>query len=128
MLSRLFDYIAKSPLIKTLVFGISTIVSSILAGLFVYEITMNGIVEWETFYKAKSFIGILIWLLFVCLYNSFLYEREMDILKFKDENYCKAYIRSQCLPEVAARYRNLVRSGNTSDLKDIAGEIKRMIK
>lgn len=99
-----------------------------MAGLFVCEITLSGIIEWKVFYKAKSFRYILLWLLLVYLYNSFLYRKETDILKFKDEDYCKAYIRSQCLPAVAARYRNAVRSGNTSELRDIASEIKRIMK
>ena len=128
MISKIFDYIAKSPAIKTLVFGISTIVSSILAGLFIYEITCTGNIAWKSFYKANSFYWILLWLLLMYFYNAILFKKEIDIIKFKDEDYCKAYIRSQCLPAVAARYRNAVRSGNTSELKDIASEIKRIMK
>ena len=127
-LTRMFDYIVKTPAIKTLIFGISTIVSGVLSGAFIYEITLTGFLNWKFFYRTKSLYLIFSWLLMIYVYSHILYKKEVDVLRFKDDAYCKAYIRSQCLPAIAARYRYAVEIGNTSELKDITSEIKRIMK
>jgi len=128
MISKLFILIAKSPAIKTIIFCISTIISGVISGIFVYEITSSGKIDWHSFYKVRSFRFILAWLLIVYFYNLFLYRKESNILKFKDDDFCKAYIRSQCLPEIAAKYKDVIKSGDISSLKDLVSEVRRILK
>jgi len=64
----------------------------------------------------------------IYIYNYHMYKKESDISKFKDDDYCTAYIRSQCLPEIAAKYKETIKSGNISNLRDITAEIKRIME
>lgn len=125
---RLIDYIAKSPLIKTLIFAISTIISGVLAAAFIFEISPLGKINWALSYRVTSFYLIIFWVIIIAIYNYLVFKKETDILKFKDEEYCMAYIRSQCLPEIASKYRESVKIGNMRGLKDILAEVKRIIK
>ncbi len=128
MLSRFTNFIITSPLIKTIIFVFSTIVSGILAAAFIFEISPSGKINWTLYYRVSSFYLIIFWVILIAVYNYIIYKREIDILRFKDEEYCIAYIRSQCLPEIASKYRELVKSGNMRELKDIVVEIKRITK
>jgi hypothetical protein len=61
------------------------------------------------------------------LYNRSLYRRDVAIERFLDDDYCKAYMRSQCLPEAARRYKELIREGNIGELKRAMDEVKRIL-
>ena len=101
MVSGVINYIVRSPFIKTLIFVASTIISSVLTATFIFEISPDGEMNWPLFYKVPSFYFIILWVLLVATYNYLLYKKETDILKFKDQEYCFSYIRSQCLPEIS---------------------------
>jgi hypothetical protein len=55
------------------------------------------------------------------------YKHEREIAKFLDNEYCVAYIRSQCLPEAAERYKELIRNGDVGQLEQAMAEIKRIL-
>ena len=57
-----------------------------------------------------------------------MYNREVDILNFKDDEYCRAYVRSACLPEAVSQYKERMKKGDVQGLKDISAEIKRISK
>lgn len=125
---RLIDYIVRSPLIKTFIFVISTIISGVLSAAFIFEISPLGKINWVLSYRVVSFYLIIFWVIIITIYNYLVCKKEIDILKFKDEEYCMAYIRSQCLPEIASKYKESVKIGNMRGLKDILAEVKRIIK
>lgn len=122
-------WLLESPLAKTFAFIVSVIISGILSGAFVSEITYNGVINWRNFYKAKSFYILIFFSIIVYLYIRYIYEEDIKIKKFIDKRYCKAYLRSQCLPEIAKKYKEIIRQGVKSDeLKEIQDNFKRMIE
>lgn len=104
------------------------LIAGVLSGIFVSEITTDGIVVWKEFYKAKSFYSLLLLTFLMYQYNKavFLYEKELS--KFLDSDYCIAYMRSKCLPEAAERYKELIRNGEVGELKQAMDEIKKVLK
>lgn len=124
----IFGYIYKSPAFKTWAFVLSVILSNILGGAFLMEIFIKGVIRWDMFYLTKSFYLIIIWGIVVYVYNRYAYIYEMDIIKFKDNEYCSAYIRSQCLPELAKKYNESIKNGQMSELRNIMQAVKGIIK
>ena len=106
-----------SPIAKTIAFVSSSIVAAVLAGTFVTEITVNNALDWKLFYRTWSFYGLVLQSLGVYAYNRFIFTRDRQIERFAEAEYCKAYVMSKCLPELAERYAQNIRNGETGDLK-----------
>ena len=129
MIRKILAKIGSSPEIKTLIFILSVLVSGILCSGFIAEITKEGKLDWATFYKTITFWLLLGYSFVIYLYNRFIFRFEKNILKYLDENYCKAYIINACLPEIAERYKQDLKSGKkTSEIIDISKELKKLLK
>lgn len=126
---RLKKLIMHSPAFKTAVFASSVILSGILCSSFVTEINIQGVLIWSAFYKTYSFYLVLIYLGALYVYNRYIYQQDKNISNFLDEDYCKAYIRSQFLPEIVERYKDDVRKGkHPVDLKEYHEELEKILK
>mgnify|MGYP001769527560 CR=1 FL=1 len=129
MIRKFLAKIGSSPEIKTIIFILSVLISGILCSGFITEITKDGKLDWTTFYKAVTFWLLIGYSFIIYLYNRFIYRFEKNILKYLDENYCKAYIVNACLPEITERYKQELRSGKkTSEMIDISKELKKLLK
>lgn len=122
------ECIVESPSWRTMFSFVIPLLTGILSGAFVTEITVNGVVTWALFYKANSFYGLLILATCMYFYNKSIYLFEKQVSKFSDTEYCVAYVRSKCLPEAADRYRQLIRTGNGGELKQAMDELKKVLK
>ena len=129
MLEKIKKIIKDSPLLKTIIFFLSVLISGILASSFVTEITVNGKIVWAKFYSVLSFYLILSYLILLYLYNKLLYEHEIEQKKFLEKDYVQSYIMSECLPELAERYKRDLKDGKSQgELIDIQKEIKKLSK
>lgn len=123
---QLTKKISKSPAIKTGIFIISVILSGVLCSAFITEITLENELHWSMFYTKITFWLIILYCIIVYLYNRFVYKLETDILNFLDDNYCLAYMRKECLPELVEKYKEDVRLGKKSkELIDIKKELEK---
>lgn len=127
-LSNIKAILVETPLWRTIFSFILPIVTGILSGAFVTEITINGIINWSLFFKANSFYGLVFVAFCMYFYNKAVYIFEKEVLKFSDNEYCKAYIRSKCLPEAANKYKQLIRDGKGGELEQAMNEIKKVLK
>ena len=120
--------ILDSPAAKTAAFVVGTILTGILCGTFVTEITRDGELKWRLFYQSPSFYALCVIGVILFLYNRevFLYDR--DILRFKDMEFCAAYIRSKCLPAAVEMYEAKIRAGDLHELDEAMKEIRRILK
>jgi len=129
VLEKIKKIIKDSPLLKTIIFFLSVLISGILASSFVTEITVNGKIVWAKFYSVLSFYLILSYLILLYLYNKLLYEHEIEQKKFLEKDYVQSYIMSECLPELAERYKRDLKDGKSQgELIDIQKEIKKLSK
>jgi hypothetical protein len=128
-MKKIPEYIKKSPELRTGIFILSVILSGILCSAFVTEITVDGKLVWSNFYKTTTFYLICVYCFIFSLYNRFLYNHEKNIERFADNNYCEAYIKSECLPELVEKWKKEIREGNaSSELIDISAELAKIIK
>ncbi len=125
---ELKENIVESPTWRTVFSFVIPLVTGVLSGAFVTEITVNGVITWGLFYKANSFYGLIALSLCMYWYNKAVYLFEKQVSKFSDADYCTAYVRSKCLPEAADRYRQLIREGNGGELKQAMDELKKVLK
>ncbi len=126
---KILEYIKERPEARTGIFILSVVLSGVLCSAFVTEITVEGKLVWSSFYKATSFWLICVYSVLLYLYNKFLYQYEKNIMNFLDDNYCKAYIKSQCLPEIVERWKKDLREGkNSTELIDIRIELKKLTR
>ena len=121
-------HILNSPISKTIFAYIFPIVASILSGIFVSEITTNNGIDLKLVKSAKSTYGLIFLIFIIYKYNRAIYLREKEIERFRDDDYCTAYMRSQCLPEAAERYKRLIREGRGGELKQAMDEVKDILK
>ncbi len=124
MCLNLKEKLQTSPLFKTFVGVFSIVIFGILSGAFIAEITINGKIEWGSFYKATSFYLLLFCCLLMYFYFRLQFNFEESIEKFKDDEYCKAYMRKQCLPEMAKKTNKLIKKGrDKNQLKDLMSDL-----
>ena len=117
-----------SPLARTIAFVSSSIIAAILAGAFVTEITVSGTIQWSHFFKTLSFYGLVFQSILVYGYQRFLFSYERKVEKFADAVYCKAYMMSKCLPEMADKYIQMIRNGQGGELEQAMDELRRSLQ
>jgi hypothetical protein len=128
-MKTVLNYIRDLPEVRTGIFILSVLLSGILCSGFITEITVNGKLEWFTFYKTTTFWLLCVYTILLYMYNRFIYLHEKNILKFLDDDYCKAYIINQCLPEITERYKKDIKDGKQlTELIDIRAELKKLKK
>ncbi|TAH00129.1 MAG: hypothetical protein EAZ15_09800 [Sphingobacteriales bacterium] len=125
-MKTVLNYIRDLPEVRTGIFILSVLLSGILCSGFITEITLNGKLEWSSFYQTTTFWILCVYTIVLYLYNRFIYLHEKNILKFLDDDYCKAYIINQCLPEITERYKKDIKDGKQlTELIDIRAELKK---
>lgn len=92
------------------------------------EISTSDGLDWSEFYQAKSFYGLLATVVVSYIYNRKAYQYEREVERFQDDDYCRAYMRSKCLPEAAENYRELIRSGAKGELVKAMREFEKILK
>jgi len=128
-MKTVLNYIRDLPEVRTGIFILSVLLSGILCSGFITEITVNGKLEWSSFYQTTTFWILCVYTILLYLYNRFIYLHEKNILKFLDDDYCKAYIINQCLPEITERYKKDIKDGKQlTELIDIRAELKKLKK
>ena len=127
-LSSIRTVILESPGWKTFFAVVIPMVVGVFSGTFVTEISATNGLDWKLFYKAKSFWGLVLIALFVYVYYRAVYLYDKNVERFLDDDYCRAYMRSKCLPEAAERYKELIRNGEGGELEEAMREFERIIK
>jgi hypothetical protein len=105
-----------------------TLSSGVLCSAFVAEISTPAGLKWSLALSVPSFYAMIGLGLAVFFHTRALYRHETRAERFIDEEYCTAYMRSQCLPEAAERYKALIRKGNIGELERAMEEVKRVLK
>lgn len=128
MASLIPDKLLESPGWKTSFAVIIPAIVGVLSGTFVAEITNAGVLDWSATFRARSLYGLLVMVFLSYLYYRALYLYEREVLRFLDDDYCRAYMRSKCLPEAAESYKALIRSGNKGELVGAMKELEKILK
>jgi hypothetical protein len=120
--------ILDSPGWRTFISIFTTIGTGIASGAFITEITtVNGLNWASSFYKPSFYILIVMGIL-IYVFQRALYIREIEIEKFRDIDYCRAYIRAKCLPAVANMYEDKIRSGDIGEFEKAMEEVNKVLK
>lgn len=121
---RLLD----SPTIKALVPTLLAAAIGVFSGTLVTEITTAQGLDWRTVHRTFSLYALAILTVAQVIFTRLVYETDRDVLKFAESEYCVAYLRSRCLPEMAARYQELIRSGQGGEFKKAMDEMRDVLK
>lgn len=122
------EKILESPGWKTFFSVVIPLIVGVFSGTLVTELTTPTGLNWPSFYKTVSFYGLLIVTVISYVYFRAVYMYERQIDRFLDDDYCRAYMRSKCLPEAAERYKELIRSGQKGDLTSAMKEFEKLLK
>ena len=120
----LFD----SPVARIAISTIFTIVLMILAGAVPVEISSPSGVQWKNVVHVGSFWTLLVVAAVWILYQRRVYLADLEIVKFRDADYCRAYMRSRCLPELAAQTQRAIRDGNDGAIKQAMNDLKNLLR
>lgn len=121
-------FVLESPGIRTFLSVMIPVAAGVLSGSFIVEITGPNGLEWSTFYTSHSFYGLGVLCFVMYTYNRLCYQHEKKIHRFLDDDYCRAYMRSQCLPEAAKRYRERIRSGGGGEMQNAMEELEKILR
>jgi uncharacterized membrane protein len=117
------------PITRTIAFCVSVIISGILCGAFIVDITTSKGLDWSIYNKTWTFYAIILLILIVYLYNRKTYSVDQNIRNYMDQEYCRAYLRSECLPDLAFKMNTLVKQGaNPQELKNVTDIIEGLLK
>lgn len=115
--------IHQSPLLRTLVDVFSLLVFSILSGWFMIEITENGQIMWSMFYKSTSFYLMILSSFLMYFYLRLKFDDIESTERYKDKDYCLAFMRKHNLPAIVKRQSDIVKNGKTGELKNLISEL-----
>lgn len=118
----------QSPTAKAVVPALLAAAIGVLSGSLITEITTSSGLAWSGVLRTFSFYALLALAILQALYGRLLYQEESDVLRFSDEQYCIAYLRSKCLPEMASRYQEMIRSGQGGEFKQAMDEVREVLK
>jgi hypothetical protein len=62
------------------------------------------------------------------LYTKAQYNHDREVSKFSDREYCVAYMRSKCLPELAAKAQERIRTGGSGEFTAAMKEVEKVLK
>lgn len=127
-LKQSVDKFFESPSGKTLFSSVMTLAFGVFSSAFVVEISTSTGVVWSSFYKTFSFYVLLALVVLFYFYHKAVYKRETEMMRFMDDDYCIAYMRSKCLPEAAEKYKGLIRSGQGGELAQAMEELRRVLR
>ena len=126
--NRVRFFLLETPSGKTLFSVITTALAGVLSGMFIVEISDATGLNWGGFLAAKSFYGLLLLTGAVYWHNRATFLMERDIARFADSEYCIAFIRSRCLPELAEQYKQQIREGQGAAFEQAMVELKRSLE
>lgn len=106
--------ILESPLGRTVGFAGAVLLSGVMCSAFVTEITVDGKLAWDICYRKPTFWLLILMIAVYLLYSIFIYRNEKYREDFADDQFCREYLRSTCLPEFANKLKELIRRGNSS--------------
>lgn len=117
-------YINESPKLRLLLTLALTILIGVFSSLFATEIAPEGILIWSLYSQAFSF-WVLITLSIIWLYLHVNFMRnDSDILRFADDEYCKAHIRKTDLEAYSALSKRTPESLNSVDISVLREKIE----
>ena len=120
--------VLESPGWKTFIAVVIPLMVGVMSGVFITEITTTDGIDWNLFYKVKSFWVLVVIALFVYAYYRAIYIYDKNVERFLDDDYCRAYMRSKCLPEAAEKYKEIIRNGDGGELEEAMREFERILK
>lgn len=120
--------VLESPEWKTFFSAVLPILIGVLSGIFVAQISTSSGIDWGSCYTAGSFYLLVATTIITYLYHLAVYIHEKQIMRYLDNDYCIAYMRSQCLPEAVEQYKLAIREGHGGELKTAMAELKKALK
>ena len=106
-------YLFNSPIIRTILFVFTVVLSGIQCSAFIAELnTSQGVIEWSTFYEKLSFYWLLFIVIVDFIYNWFTNSTETEIMKFSDEGWFYSYVRSKTVGTYIEKVKEGIKSGD----------------
>lgn len=109
--NKLSAFILTHPAVKTIVFAFSVLLSGVLTSAFVFEISTETGLKWDEFYTKDTFWYIVVYLLFVGIYNYYIYQVDSSVELFMDKEYSRAYVFKACMPEFVEKCKEEITNG-----------------
>lgn len=125
---KLVSLILESPRAKVVISSVLPVLTGVFSGAFVNQITDSGRILWGNFYLSPSFYLLIGVTALIVLINKAAFNRDLEIERFSDEDYCVAYMRSKCLPEIALKYQEIIKSGDGMNINQLMKELKKSLK
>lgn len=120
--------ITQKPIIKALISIIVPLIFSVISGIYVNSITVEGKVKILLSYKHLSFYILILLLILELIYYCGIYKYEKTNSSFGDDAFCEAYMRSQLIPALAEKYRNDIQNGNITEFAKTMADFRKGLK
>jgi hypothetical protein len=119
---------SQKPLPKTIVAILLPIIIGVLSSIYTTDITTISGMKMGLSFNKLSFYLLLVSTLLLCVFYYLVYKYETDMLRYHDNEFCVAYIRSQLITEMADNYRRQIRSGQMTDLSQMMEDFMRALQ
>lgn len=127
MCAKMNSFLKENPQYNYVISLILNILSTVLGGVYIFDITVKGQIEWLRTFQSAYFYT-LIFLIFVAhkFYSSLFHEDD----KTKIENtiyWARAYAQEAMLNAVSEQYVNDIAAGKDTDLEKVTSALKTII-
>lgn len=107
------EFLISNPLLRTISFVVTTVLTGIFCSALVTEMTIDtGIVDYTKIIECPSFKGLATVIIIYLLYNWLTYSYDADMLKYGDVRRINEYIIKNSLPQAAEQIQDRLKDGS----------------
>ena len=109
---KIKDFLNKSPLVKTCGFIVGVVLTSFFCSALVVDITNDqGELVLSDIRNSGYTIALLLVIAIEAVYYWFVYQADIDVIHYMDDEFCTAYIRKENLKAIAEKYKKIINEG-----------------
>lgn len=108
---------------------ISVLLSALFSASLAIQIILEGGLIKTWFYMIVNFFVMPMSILLMIFYLRYLYLYDSSTRNFLDVEYCKAYMRRACLPEMAKKYQQMIKEcSDPAQIRNLFAETEDLLK
>ena len=120
--------VAASPRWRTGLSVVLAILTGLVSGALINEITIDNKVRWMLSFGKINLYILLALAALNYIYYMYIYKVEAEILKFSDGVFCLAYVRSQLLPDAVEAAKVRIRNGDTAEFEVAMASFEKVLR
>jgi len=122
-----FAWTVESATAKAVIPNVLAVAVGVFSGALITDVTTPAGLLWSLAIRSSSLYVLVGLTGLSVVYSRLLYVHDREVTRFLDKDYCEAYMRSKCLPELAEKAQERIRNGQGGEFDAAMNEVRRAL-